>query len=141
MVHFPTVEFVNYDREFHRYPTLSQIKKKKALLTIATSNTTQNSMFSRIKAWGKYVLKIFKPCGISSLSEADSAIPTTEAEHISTTTVATMDSIMTPIVAKSQIIQAPQPSVGLPNDPDMIHNESATSTESVPIAIIQYTVV
>ncbi|KAH6564832.1 hypothetical protein BASA62_007717 [Batrachochytrium salamandrivorans] len=63
-------------------------------------------MFSRIKAWGKYVLKIFKPCGISSLSEdsmpADSVIPTTTgSEHMSTATVATMDSMMTPIVAES----------------------------------------
>ncbi|KAH6590872.1 hypothetical protein BASA50_008874 [Batrachochytrium salamandrivorans] len=71
-------------------------------------------MFSRIKAWGKYVLKVFKPCGISSLSEApipaDSATPATEAEHLSTTTVATMDSMMTPIVAESQTIQSLQPS-------------------------------
>ncbi|KAH6586945.1 hypothetical protein BASA61_006433 [Batrachochytrium salamandrivorans] len=78
-------------------------------------------MFSRIKAWGKYVLKIFKPCGISSLSEdsipADSAIPTTEAEHTSTTTVTTTDPIMTPIVTESQIHQAPQSSADLPNDP------------------------
>ncbi|KAH6595336.1 hypothetical protein BASA50_005855 [Batrachochytrium salamandrivorans] len=71
-------------------------------------------MFSRIKAWGKYVLKIFKPCGISSLSEdsipADSVIPTTGSEYMSTTTVATTDSIMTPIVAESSIHQTPQPS-------------------------------
>ncbi|KAH6590547.1 hypothetical protein BASA61_005306 [Batrachochytrium salamandrivorans] len=97
-------------------------------------------MFSRIKAWGKYALKIFKPCGISSLSEdsmpADSAIPTTGAEHLSTTTVATTDSTMAPIVAESQIIQAPQPSAGLPNDPDRIHSESAIHAESVPISII-----
>ncbi|KAH6593517.1 hypothetical protein BASA50_001597 [Batrachochytrium salamandrivorans] len=97
-------------------------------------------MFSRIKAWGKYALKIFKPCGISSLSEdsmpANSAIPTTGAEHLSTTTVATTDSTMAPIVAESQIIQAPQPSAGLPNDPDRIHSESAIHAESVPISII-----
>ncbi|KAH6601967.1 hypothetical protein BASA61_001609 [Batrachochytrium salamandrivorans] len=97
-------------------------------------------MFSRIKAWGKYVLKIFKPCGISSLSEdsvpANSAIPATDKEHTSTTTVTTTDPIMTPIVTESQIHQAPQPSVGLPNDPDRIHSESAIHAESVPISII-----
>ncbi|KAH6560960.1 hypothetical protein BASA60_000182 [Batrachochytrium salamandrivorans] len=97
-------------------------------------------MFSRIKAWGKYVLKIFKPCGISSLSEdsipADSATPATDKEHLSTTTVATMDSMMTPIVAESQTIQAPQLSVDLSNDPDMIHDESDISAKSVPIATI-----
>ncbi|KAH6580304.1 hypothetical protein BASA61_009716 [Batrachochytrium salamandrivorans] len=59
-------------------------------------------MFSRIKAWGKYVLKIFKPCGISSLSEVDSVIPTTTgSEYMSTAAVATMDSMMTPTVAES----------------------------------------
>ncbi|KAH6562978.1 hypothetical protein BASA60_010895 [Batrachochytrium salamandrivorans] len=61
-------------------------------------------MFSRIKAWGKSVLKIFKPCGISSLSEdsvpANSATHATDKEHMSTTTVATMDCMTTPIVAK-----------------------------------------
>ncbi|KAH6560962.1 hypothetical protein BASA60_000184 [Batrachochytrium salamandrivorans] len=97
-------------------------------------------MFSRIKAWGKYVLKIFKPCGISSLSEdlipANSAISTTNAEHLSTTTVATMDSMMTPIVAKSQIIQAPQSSVDLSNDPDRIYKTRSDTLEAAnPIAL------
>ncbi|KAH6592172.1 hypothetical protein BASA50_008217 [Batrachochytrium salamandrivorans] len=97
-------------------------------------------MFSRIKAWGKYVLKIFKPCGISSLSEVDSVIPTTTgSEYMSTAAVATMDSMMTPTVAESSIIQAPQSSVYLPNDPDRIHNGSAISVESVPIATIHKT--
>ncbi|KAH6586944.1 hypothetical protein BASA61_006432 [Batrachochytrium salamandrivorans] len=67
---------------------------------------------------------------------ADSAIPTTEAEHTSTTTVTTTDPIMTPIVTESQIHQAPQSSADLPNDPDRIHSESAIHAESVPISII-----
>ncbi|KAH9264269.1 hypothetical protein BASA83_012288 [Batrachochytrium salamandrivorans] len=142
MFHFPTVEFVNYDRGFHRYPTLSQIKKNPSL-TVTTPTTIQIPYVFTHQAWGKCVLKIFKPCGISSLSEdsmpADSAIPTTGAEHLSTTTVATTDYIMTPIVTESQIHQAPQPSAGLPNDPDRIHSESAIHAESVPISIIHTT--
>ncbi|KAH9247972.1 hypothetical protein BASA81_014385 [Batrachochytrium salamandrivorans] len=70
----------------------------------------------------------------------DSVIPTTTgSEYMSTAAVATMDSMMTPIVAESQIIQAPQSSVYLPNDPDRIHNGSAISVESVPIATIHKT--
>ncbi|KAH6578834.1 hypothetical protein BASA61_000063 [Batrachochytrium salamandrivorans] len=76
-----------------------------------------------------------------SLSEApilaDSAIPTTTGEeYLSTTTVATMNCMMIPIVTESSIHQTPQSSANSPNDLDMIHSESATSAESVPIATI-----
>ncbi|KAH6591519.1 hypothetical protein BASA50_008695 [Batrachochytrium salamandrivorans] len=47
-----------------------------------------------------------------------------------------MDPMMTPIVAESSIIQATQPSVYLPNDPDRIYSESDISAESVPISTI-----
>ncbi|KAH9259512.1 hypothetical protein BASA82_001250 [Batrachochytrium salamandrivorans] len=93
-------------------------------------------MFSCLKTWSEYALKVFEPCGISSLSEADSATPTTNAEHLHTTTVTKMNPMMAPIVARSQIIQAPQPSVYLPNDPDRIYSESDIIVESVPIATI-----
>ncbi|KAH6591633.1 hypothetical protein BASA50_008606 [Batrachochytrium salamandrivorans] len=97
-------------------------------------------MFSCLKTWSEYALKVFEPCGISSLSEdsipADSATPTTNVEHLHTTTVTKMNPMMAPIVARSQIIQAPQPSVYLPNDPDRIYSESDIIVESVPMAII-----
>ncbi|KAH6595100.1 hypothetical protein BASA50_006086 [Batrachochytrium salamandrivorans] len=93
-------------------------------------------MFSRIKAWGKSVLKIFKPC---DSVPANSATHATDKEHMSTTTVATMDCMTTPIVAKSQIIQASQPSAYLPNDPDRIYSESDIRVESVPMATIHKT--
>ncbi|KAH6598734.1 hypothetical protein BASA61_002809 [Batrachochytrium salamandrivorans] len=89
-------------------------------------------MFSRIKAWGEYVLKIFKPCGISSLSEGGFDMAITPVHN----TVATMDSMMTPIVAKSQIIQAPQSSVDLSNDPDRIYKTRSDTLEAAnPIAL------
>ncbi|KAH9263849.1 hypothetical protein BASA83_012726 [Batrachochytrium salamandrivorans] len=103
-------------------------------------------MFSCLKTWSEYALKVFEPCGISSLSEGgfDMAIfdtsrfctPTTNVEHLHTTTVTKMNPMMAPIVARSQIIQAPQPSVYLPNDPDRIYSESDIIVESVPMAII-----
>ncbi|KAH6577046.1 hypothetical protein BASA62_001044 [Batrachochytrium salamandrivorans] len=100
-------------------------------------------MFSCLKTWSEYALKVFEPCGISSLSEgsipANSATPTTNAEHLYTTTVTKMNPMMAPIVARSQIIQAPQPSVYLPNDPDRIYSESDIIVESVPMAIIHKT--
>ncbi|KAH6564243.1 hypothetical protein BASA60_010417 [Batrachochytrium salamandrivorans] len=100
-------------------------------------------MFSCLKTWSEYALKVFEPCGISSLSEdsipADSATPTTNAEYMSTTTVTKMNPMMAPIVAGSQIIQAPQSSVHLPNDPDRIYSESDIIVESVPISTIHKT--
>ncbi|KAH6576541.1 hypothetical protein BASA60_004489 [Batrachochytrium salamandrivorans] len=100
-------------------------------------------MFSCLKTWSEYALKVFEPCGISSLSEdsipADSVTPTTNVEHLHTTTVTKMNPMMAPIVARSQIIQAPQPSVYLPNDPDRIYSESDIIVESVPMAIIHKT--
>ncbi|KAH6586930.1 hypothetical protein BASA61_006418 [Batrachochytrium salamandrivorans] len=67
-------------------------------------------MFSCLKTWCEYALKAFEPCGISSLSEADSATSTTGSEYLSTATVTKMAPMMTPVVAESQIHQAPQPS-------------------------------
>ncbi|KAH6590865.1 hypothetical protein BASA50_008867 [Batrachochytrium salamandrivorans] len=47
-----------------------------------------------------------------------------------------MDSMMTPIVAKSQIIQAPQSSVDLSNDPDRIYKTRSDTLEAAnPIAL------
>ncbi|KAH6600434.1 hypothetical protein BASA61_002281 [Batrachochytrium salamandrivorans] len=85
-------------------------------------------MFSCLKTWSEYALKVFEPCGISSLSEdsmpADSVIPTTGSEHMSTATVTKMAPMVTPIVTESSTHQAPQPSADLPNDLDMIYSES-----------------
>ncbi|KAH6572044.1 hypothetical protein BASA60_006815 [Batrachochytrium salamandrivorans] len=67
-------------------------------------------MFSCLKTWSEYALKVFEPCGISSLSE----------EHMSTATVTKMAPMVTPIVTESSTHQAPQPSADLPNDLDMI---------------------
>ncbi|KAH9274805.1 hypothetical protein BASA83_003014 [Batrachochytrium salamandrivorans] len=50
-----------------------------------------------------------------------------------------MNPMMTPTVAESSIIQATQPSVYLPNDPDRIYSESDISAESVPISTIHTT--
>ncbi|KAH9274357.1 hypothetical protein BASA83_003355 [Batrachochytrium salamandrivorans] len=71
-------------------------------------------MFSRIKAWGKSVLKIFKPCGISSLSEGGFDRPFSDYPGVPS-------------------------SAYLPNDPDRIYSESDIRVESVPMATIHKT--
>ncbi|KAH6589089.1 hypothetical protein BASA50_003181 [Batrachochytrium salamandrivorans] len=97
-------------------------------------------MFSCLKTWSEYALKVFEPCGISSLSEdsmpADSVIPTTGSEHMSTATVTKMAPMVTPIVTESSTHQAPQPSADLPNDLDMIYKTRSDIPEAAnPVAL------
>ncbi|KAH6583734.1 hypothetical protein BASA60_001301 [Batrachochytrium salamandrivorans] len=67
---------------------------------------------------------------------ADSATSTTGSEYLSTATVTKMAPMMTPIVAESQIHQAPQPSAHLPNDPDRIYKTRSDIPEAAnPIAL------
>ncbi|KAH6593025.1 hypothetical protein BASA50_007658 [Batrachochytrium salamandrivorans] len=93
-------------------------------------------MFSCLKTWCEYVLKIFEPCGISSLSEANSATPTTESRTHVHSHCDQNGSHDDPYCRRVPIHQAPQPSAHLPNDPDRIYKTRSDIPEAAnPIAL------